>query len=170
MLQLVTCDSPAGKLGVTVCYDLRFPEMYQLLAWHLGAQIMLVPSAFTVATGVHTHAHMHAHTQACAHAYKHTCMRAITYVTPLLCVFSLRFLLQVLFSALSVLALGDFCFVEVPRVMAPLDSVQQALDKPWLKQHERELRPASFHVQTVTHSFTHLLTRHAFSRVRFAQP
>ncbi len=50
-MQLVTCDSPAGKLGVTVCYDLRFPEMYQLLAWHMGAQIMLVPSAFTVATG-----------------------------------------------------------------------------------------------------------------------
>lgn len=50
--ELVTCDSPAGKLGVTVCYDLRFPEMYQLLAWHLGAQIMLVPSAFTVATGL----------------------------------------------------------------------------------------------------------------------
>lgn len=53
VLQLVTCDSPAGKLGVTVCYDLRFPEMYQLLAWHMGAQIMLVPSAFTVATGKH---------------------------------------------------------------------------------------------------------------------
>lgn len=50
-LQLVTCNSPAGKLGVTVCYDLRFPEMYQLLAWHMGAQILLVPSAFTVATG-----------------------------------------------------------------------------------------------------------------------
>ncbi|KAL3147867.1 hypothetical protein ABBQ32_002588 [Trebouxia sp. C0010 RCD-2024] len=49
--QLVTCDSPAGKLGLTVCYDLRFPEIYQLLAWHMGAQIMLVPSAFTVATG-----------------------------------------------------------------------------------------------------------------------
>lgn len=49
--ELVACDSPAGRLGVTVCYDLRFPEMYQLLAWHLGAQIMLVPSAFTVATG-----------------------------------------------------------------------------------------------------------------------
>lgn len=48
----MTCDSPAGKLGVTVCYDLRFPEMYQLLAWHMGAQIMLVPSAFTVATGM----------------------------------------------------------------------------------------------------------------------
>lgn len=53
-LQLETCDSPAGKLGVTVCYDLRFPEIYQLLAWHMGAQIMLVPSAFTVATGVCT--------------------------------------------------------------------------------------------------------------------
>lgn len=52
-VQLETCDSPAGKLGVTVCYDLRFPEMYQLLAWHMGAQIMLVPSAFTVATGVY---------------------------------------------------------------------------------------------------------------------
>lgn len=52
-VQLVACDSPAGKLGVTVCYDLRFPEMYQLLAWHLNAQILLVPSAFTVATGGH---------------------------------------------------------------------------------------------------------------------
>ena len=66
ILQLVTCDSPAGKLGVTVCYDLRFPEMYQLLAWHLGAQIMLVPSAFTVATGVPArHARtLHTHTYA----------------------------------------------------------------------------------------------------------
>lgn len=53
-LQLETCDSPAGRLGVTVCYDLRFPEIYQLLAWHMGAQIMLVPSAFTVATGVYS--------------------------------------------------------------------------------------------------------------------
>ena len=51
-MQLVVCDSPAGKLGVTVCYDLRFPEMYQLLAWHHDAQVLLVPSAFTVATGV----------------------------------------------------------------------------------------------------------------------
>ena len=72
ILQLVTCDSPAGKLGVTVCYDLRFPEMYQLLAWHMGAQIMLVPSAFTVATGAP--ARPHARTHACMHArtYGHT--------------------------------------------------------------------------------------------------
>ncbi len=50
-LQLVTCDSPAGRLGLTVCYDLRFPEVYQRLAFDHGAQIMLVPSAFTKVTG-----------------------------------------------------------------------------------------------------------------------
>ncbi|GAX78444.1 hypothetical protein CEUSTIGMA_g5885.t1 [Chlamydomonas eustigma] len=48
---LVTCDSPVGKLGLTVCYDLRFPEMYQLLTWQMGAQVLLVPSAFTKVTG-----------------------------------------------------------------------------------------------------------------------
>ena len=53
VLQLVACDSPAGRLGVTVCYDLRFPEMYQRLAFEQGAEVMLVPSAFTKATGGH---------------------------------------------------------------------------------------------------------------------
>jgi predicted amidohydrolase len=48
--ELVLCDSPIGKLGLTVCYDLRFPEMYIELAKR-GAQIMLVPAAFTVPTG-----------------------------------------------------------------------------------------------------------------------
>jgi predicted amidohydrolase len=38
-------------LGLTVCYDLRFPEMYQKLAWEMGAQVLLVPSAFTKVTG-----------------------------------------------------------------------------------------------------------------------
>ena len=50
--QLVACDSPAGRLGLTVCYDLRFPEVYQQLAFNMGAQILLVPSAFTKLTGV----------------------------------------------------------------------------------------------------------------------
>lgn len=49
--QLVACDSPVGHLGLSVCYDLRFPELYQRLAWDLGAQVLLVPSAFTVTTG-----------------------------------------------------------------------------------------------------------------------
>lgn len=47
----MACDCPAGRLGLSVCYDLRFPEVYQRLAHELGAQILLVPSAFTVATG-----------------------------------------------------------------------------------------------------------------------
>eukprot|EP00299_Pterocystis_sp_00344_P016997 c8529_g1_i1.p1 GENE.c8529_g1_i1~~c8529_g1_i1.p1 ORF type:complete len:318 (+),score=57.61 c8529_g1_i1:58-954(+) len=46
----VTCDSPVGKLGLSVCYDLRFPELYQILT-AVGAQVLLVPAAFTVPTG-----------------------------------------------------------------------------------------------------------------------
>eukprot|EP00980_Cylindrotheca_fusiformis_P004710 scaffold993_cov110-Cylindrotheca_fusiformis.AAC.20 len=52
---LVVCDSPIGKLGLSTCYDVRFPEMYLSLVNH-GAQILLVPSAFTVPTGT---AHWH---------------------------------------------------------------------------------------------------------------
>jgi len=53
--ELVTCDSPIGRLGLTTCYDLRFPEMYIELV-RSGAQILLVPSAFTIPTGA---AHWH---------------------------------------------------------------------------------------------------------------
>ena len=49
--QLVACDSPVGRLGVTVCYDLRFPAVYQELVYAHGAEVLLVPSAFTVRTG-----------------------------------------------------------------------------------------------------------------------
>ena len=48
---MVACDSPVGRLGVTICYDLRFPELYQRLAFEQNADIMLVPSAFTKVTG-----------------------------------------------------------------------------------------------------------------------
>ncbi|CAK9155100.1 unnamed protein product [Ilex paraguariensis] len=48
---IVTVDSPFGCLGVTVCYDLRFPELYQQLRFHHGAQVLLVPAAFTKVTG-----------------------------------------------------------------------------------------------------------------------
>lgn len=53
--ELVVCDSPIGKLGISTCYDVRFPEMYIPLVQR-GAQILLVPSAFTVPTGA---AHWH---------------------------------------------------------------------------------------------------------------
>jgi predicted amidohydrolase len=46
----VVVDTPAGRLGLSVCYDLRFSWMYREMA-HRGAEIFLVPSAFTVRTG-----------------------------------------------------------------------------------------------------------------------
>ncbi|KAL8093291.1 deaminated glutathione amidase, chloroplastic/cytosolic isoform X1 [Apium graveolens] len=49
--KIVALDSPFGRLGLTVCYDLRFPEIYQQLRFHHGAQVLLVPSAFTKVTG-----------------------------------------------------------------------------------------------------------------------
>ena len=54
--ELVACDSPVGRLGITTCYDLRFPEMYTELTQNMGAQVLLVPSAFTIPTGA---AHWH---------------------------------------------------------------------------------------------------------------
>merc|ERR1712087_385644 len=49
--ELVAVGSPAGVLGVTVCYDMRFPEMYQKLTFLHGAQVLLMPSAFAMRTG-----------------------------------------------------------------------------------------------------------------------
>ncbi|KAL3834066.1 hypothetical protein ACJIZ3_008802 [Penstemon smallii] len=48
---VVAVDSPFGRLGLTVCYDLRFPELYQQLRFHHDAQVLLVPAAFTTVTG-----------------------------------------------------------------------------------------------------------------------
>ncbi len=48
-------DLPWGVLGMTVCYDLRFPQLYRSLA-QAGAQFLTVPAAFTKTTGeVHWH-------------------------------------------------------------------------------------------------------------------
>ena len=49
--RLVACDSPCGRLGVTICYDLRFPELYQKLTFMHGAHVLLIPSAFAMKTG-----------------------------------------------------------------------------------------------------------------------
>ena len=46
----VTIDTPAGRLGLTICYDLRFPELYRLLVDD-GATAFTVPAAFTAVTG-----------------------------------------------------------------------------------------------------------------------
>ncbi|MBS1212957.1 MAG: carbon-nitrogen family hydrolase [Proteobacteria bacterium] len=43
-------DTPFGRLGVTICYDLRFPELYRQLA-DAGVEILAVPSAFIASTG-----------------------------------------------------------------------------------------------------------------------
>ncbi len=39
------------RLGLSICYDVRFPEMYQHLTYDMGATLLAVPSAFTVTTG-----------------------------------------------------------------------------------------------------------------------
>ena len=46
----VVIDSPFGMLGLSICYDLRFPELYRALS-AAGAEIMVAPSAFTHTTG-----------------------------------------------------------------------------------------------------------------------
>ena len=47
---MAVIPSPAGLAGLSVCYDLRFPELYRELVAR-GAEVLVVPSAFTVTTG-----------------------------------------------------------------------------------------------------------------------
>jgi deaminated glutathione amidase len=53
--ETVVAATPWGRLGLTVCYDVRFPYLYRALA-HAGADFLSVPSVFTVPTG---RAHWH---------------------------------------------------------------------------------------------------------------
>jgi len=56
----VLADLPWGRLGLTVCYDLRFPALYRALA-EAGATMLAIPSAFTKQTGeAHWHVLMRA--------------------------------------------------------------------------------------------------------------
>jgi len=52
---LVVVDTPLGRLGLSICYDLRFPELYRALV-DRGATLLAIPAAFTVSTG---EAHWH---------------------------------------------------------------------------------------------------------------
>jgi nitrilase len=47
---VVIADTPVGRLGLSVCYDMRFPELYRELVSQ-GAQWLVIPAAFTVPTG-----------------------------------------------------------------------------------------------------------------------
>ena len=48
--EVVVADTAVGKVGLSVCYDLRFPELYRKLS-EKGATMLTVPAAFTLATG-----------------------------------------------------------------------------------------------------------------------
>ena len=63
----VVCDTPAGKVGLTICYDVRFPELYRRLVDD-GATLFTVPSAFTAVTGK-----AHWHTLLRARAIENLC-------------------------------------------------------------------------------------------------
>lgn len=51
----VAADTPWGRIGLSVCYDLRFPDLYRALS-DAGATLLAIPAAFTVPTG---QAHWH---------------------------------------------------------------------------------------------------------------
>lgn len=46
----VVVDTPIGKVGLAICYDMRFPELFRQLS-AAGAEVFIVPAAFTVPTG-----------------------------------------------------------------------------------------------------------------------
>jgi predicted amidohydrolase len=48
--EVVLAATPAGSVGLSVCYDLRFPELYRRMSTQ-GAELLAVPAAFTVPTG-----------------------------------------------------------------------------------------------------------------------
>ena len=53
--EAILVETPFGKIGMSICYDLRFPYLYRLYAMH-GANILTIPAAFTRTTGI---AHWH---------------------------------------------------------------------------------------------------------------
>jgi predicted amidohydrolase len=54
--ELVVAQTPFAPIGLSVCYDLRFPELYRGLVARGGARVLTVPAAFTAPTGA---AHWH---------------------------------------------------------------------------------------------------------------
>ena len=54
--ELVVVEIAGAPVGVSICYDVRFPELYRRLVKDLGAEVLVVPAAFTAHTGA---AHWH---------------------------------------------------------------------------------------------------------------
>jgi len=65
--RVVVVATPVGKVGLSVCYDIRFPELFRRLS-AAGAQVLTVPSAFTAPTG-----RAHWETLMCARAIENLC-------------------------------------------------------------------------------------------------
>ena len=63
--EIVTADTPFGRIGMSICYDLRFPELYRAMG---DVELILVPSAFTVPTGT-----AHWRVLLCARAIENQC-------------------------------------------------------------------------------------------------
>lgn len=63
----VVADTPVGALGLSICYDIRFPALFQALS-QAGARILAIPAAFTVPTG-----EAHWHTLLRARAIENAC-------------------------------------------------------------------------------------------------
>ncbi len=63
----VLVDTPFGRLGLSICYDLRFPELFRLY-FEAGVDMLAVPSAFTAVTGA-----AHWHTLLRARAIENSC-------------------------------------------------------------------------------------------------
>ena len=68
--QVVVIDSPVGKLGIAICYDVRFPELFRQQL-EQGMQVLALPAAFTHATGL-----AHWHTLLRARAIENLCFVA----------------------------------------------------------------------------------------------
>lgn len=66
--EIVATETELGTFGLAICYDLRFPELFRMLAVRNGAEVLLVPAAFTAHTGA-----AHWHTLLRARAIENQC-------------------------------------------------------------------------------------------------
>ena len=66
--EVLAVDTSVGRVGLSICYDLRFPELYRKLTLDQGAEVLVVPAAFTAHTGA-----AHWHTLLRARAIENQC-------------------------------------------------------------------------------------------------